>query len=1433
MGIGADFAGHTRTWFQATHRAPTQVQRDGWAAISSGEHALLVAPTGSGKTLASFLWAIDGLLTRHREGQGVRLLYVSPLKALNYDIERNLRAPLHGVRELMVEAGLDPPEIAVGVRTGDTSQSTRASILRRPPEILITTPESLYLLLTSVRAREILRTVETVIVDEIHAVASSKRGTHLVVSLERLEELTSKPPQRIGLSATVRPPQPVAALLGGLDGRGEPRPVTVVDASGSEGPGLDLRVEYLAGSAADEPPEGINAGRGFTEACRRVVDYVRSHRATLVFAPSRGQVEHMVQVVNEIAGTDLVQAHHGSIARERRRELELALKDGEVAGIVCTSSLEMGIDIGELDLVVCYGSPRSVSAALQRVGRSGHRVGAVRKGRILSPHPTDLLECAALAQGMVEADLEPVAVPDNCLDVLAQHVVSMVAVEPRRGEDLLSLVRRAKPFCELSDAQFENVLDMLEGRYSDERYRELEPRILRDTATGMLHPRRGARLLATTNGGTIPDRGDYAVRLDTGDSQSPKIGELDEEFTGDLARDRVPFILGASEWRMTRFDHSNVYVVPAPGEPAAVAFWNGEKNGRSTHLGRRVAALARSIGDDLGTPESLRERLVDASRLDDTGADVLMSWLAEQKDATGVVPGDRDIVVEWFHDEIGDLRIVIHSLFGYAVNGAWAHAIKPVLRDRFGNLDPQVTWTSDGVVLRLPLMEGDPDIKVLDRVTASNVGELLLGELADAPMYAWRFRESAQRALLLPRPSPVRRTPLWLQRQRAADLLSVVRRKEGFPIVHEAVRECYQEMWDVEGLRQLLRGIESGEIRRTVVASQRPSPMAAALDWTFAQAFREDGDRPRGECRAAFLALNRDLLAEILRVEELRELLDPAAVAPVLADLARTAEGRRARDPAELLAILTDQGDLDDYELAARCTDPDLAAGWISELARDGRIVRHATLRRWVAARDAKRTAASLLVRRTRWAGPVTLEELAVRYELDRDEAANLLDQQVQTGGLVAGHYLPGGTSREWCEPDVLARLHRRSLARARERIRPVPLQRWAAFVAERHVSGCPDAGSALDLLADIPLPVRAWEHGVLPARLEGFRPEDLDAACASGNFLWWGAGRGLVAVTRRTCGPAGWNLAGTGSAEEPGGVSGRIAAQLAQGGGWFATELAARPEVSVDDDVAADALFRLVWSGRAGTDMFGAFRWWVSHRPDDPGAPLPGRTGSDLLPGRWQAVSAHDGKADAAAVADALLDRYGVVTKASLRAERRHVRWVSVYQELRRREWRGEVVRGLFVDGLDGAQFARARTIDALRDRTPSGAPVLLAGADPANVWGRVVEVPGGRPDAWKARNAGSFIVTDAGNPVLLVGRWGRSLWPVGDPRHLQPQHVSLLSRLARWRGRTLRVEQWDAAPVAGSRGERLLAAAGYPSRGGTVPVPAATRQGALSRPA
>ena len=1454
----------TRQWFQDCFSAPTEIQRAAWPLISSGAHSLLLAPTGSGKTLASFLWSIDRLFTKPAEAPGVRLLYISPLKALNYDIERNLRLPLEGIRTLAEKEGVTLPEIRIGVRTGDTSASTRQSIVRRPPEILITTPESLYLMLTSPKARAIFQQVEWAIVDEIHAIAGSKRGTHLWVSLERLvEQHRHRHFQRIGLSATAKPVDSVAALLGGRDDDGSPRPVqrvlTTQIRKGGTRP-LDLEIEFLP--AAGENFPAAHAGPAFTKACEQITETVRAHTATLVFVPSRGLVEKMTKIVNENAGEDLVQAHHGSVAPERRQQLEQSLKNAEIPGIICTSSLEMGIDMGAIDCVVQYGSPKSTTAGLQRVGRSGHADGRVRKGRFFSPHPNDLLECAAVAADMSKEDIAPLTPPTLCLDVLAQHIVSIACTGHQSAgthttppptttppvpsqtlwtvEEILRLVRRAEPFAALSRPQIDNVVRMLEGGFADERFHELSPRLTHDKSTDLLHPRPGSQRLAILNGGTIPDRGEFTVRLETGERPAPILGELDEEFVGDLGRDQTPFILGSSTWKALRVDHSNVYVRPAPGEPAEAAFWKGERRGRDTYLGRHVAGLAAEIEEKLDDKDALHALLVNSCHLAPPSAQALEDYVRRQKKATGIVPSARAVPVEWFHDEIGDLRIVLHSLFGTGVNGTWAHALKPVIRNRFHNLDPQVMWTSDGIILRLPEMKDPPDLSFLQEIHAGNVHELLIGELADAPMYALRFRESAQRALLLPRPSPTRRTPLWLQRQRAADLLQIVRHKTGFPVMQEAVRECYQEIWDVEGTRSLLRDIEAGEITMPEVALPFASPFAHALEWAFQQEFGEAADAPRGECRAAFLSLNRELLAEVLHVEELRSLLDPAVIVEIQDELAWRSPRHKARSRADILALLADLGDLSTAEILERSTVTtktcDTTSGtvgpvvapqdWIKELAGQGSILLHPVTQRWVRAADANQRPISLALRHLQWAGPLTCTAVASRYKLSEKELLDLLLEQEGNGALISGHYLPDGHEREWCRPDTIQRLHRLSLARARAKIAPVSLPHYADFLKTLHLptkskdKDGPALQQAIDSLRNLPAPVSSWREGLLPARVGPLRPGSFDLAQSSGQFVWWGRGRGLAVVSQRgepprglygpeerarraahttsdtaqhnrkaavtaaparnaplpvscfdstvdstpdptpdpTSGPT-FDAASTldnedHTARNVHSVHSKVREILGRGGGWFASELAT--QIGVGTDEITEVLYRLLWQGVIACDGFASLHWWqevwlpetanwraktdvlsapgrwqdaqhaLQWRDTSPASPPP----TDSRPARRQSNKSRKIKAgfdDEAAyqVADDLLQRYRVVTKQAFTAERLDISWYPVFRELQRRERRGEVARGYFLQGLQGSQFAKSATIDALRDHTLSEEPCLLAGSDPVNLWGRFLPLP------------------------------------------------------------------------------------------------------------
>ncbi|MDQ3881348.1 MAG: DEAD/DEAH box helicase, partial [Chloroflexota bacterium] len=894
------FSPATRAWFEGAFEKPTRAQELGWAAISRGRHTLLHAPTGSGKTLAAFLWCLDRLFTEPPapRDRRCRVLYVSPLKALTYDVERNLRAPLAGIRRVAEARGAPLGEVRVASRTGDTPADARRAIVRDPPDILVTTPESLYLILTSA-ARDMLRAVEHVIVDEIHSLAGTKRGAHLALSLERLEELVARPPQRIGLSATQRPLEAIAAFLGGV---GPGREVEIVDAGARKR--LDLQVvvpvEDMSRLGELEDPAIAPGGPAAAPDARtsiwpaihpKLLELIRQHRSTLIFVNSRRLAERLAQRINELADEELVRAHHGSIAREQRIDIEEALKAGRLPALVATSSLELGIDMGAIDLVIQVESPTSVARGLQRIGRAGHQVDAPSVGRIFPKYRGDLLECAVVARRMHDGLIEATQVPRNPLDVLAQQIVAMCALDRWSVDDLHAVVRRADNFRDLSRESLDNVLDMLSGRYPSDEFAELKPRVVWDRTAGTVAARNDARILAVTSGGTIPDRGLYGVFLvgEAGE-RGRRVGELDEEMVYESRVGEV-FLLGASTWRIEEIGPDRVVVSPAPGEPGKMPFWKGDMLGRPAELGRAVGAFVREM-EHMATDDAV-ERLRTRHDLDDLAARNLLQYLADQREATGALPTDRSIVIERFRDELGDWRVCVLSPFGGRVHAPWAMAIEARLRERH-SVDVQTIWSDDGIAVRLPEADDAPlDATVL--VDPDEIDDLLMSQLGGSALFAARFRENAARALLLPRRRPGSRTPLWMQRQRSADLLSVASRYGSFPIILETYREVLRDVFDLPALKELLGGIRSRAVRVVSVETRSASPFAASLLFDYVGSFMYEGDAPLADRRAQALALDRELLAELLGADELRELIDPAAVADLELELQSLADSRRAR----------------------------------------------------------------------------------------------------------------------------------------------------------------------------------------------------------------------------------------------------------------------------------------------------------------------------------------------------------------------------------------------------------------------------------------------------------------------------------------------------------------------------------------------------------
>ncbi|HEX7496210.1 MAG TPA: DEAD/DEAH box helicase, partial [Candidatus Limnocylindrales bacterium] len=1129
----APFSPAVAEWFRSAFAAPTPSQAQGWPSIAAGRHTLIHAPTGSGKTLAAFLWCLDRLGREPRprtpSAPGtVRVLYISPLKALIYDVERNLRVPLVGIRMAAERMGEPIPHIEVGVRTGDTPADERRHLVRNPPDILITTPESLYLILTS-QAAEILRGVEHVIVDEVHALAGTKRGAHLALSLERLEKLTARPPQRIGLSATQRPVETIARFLGGIGpGRaGESREVAIVDAGSRKVLELSVRVPVEdMGNLGDLSPSGEGpSGPGSDSAAGpearhsiwpaihpKILELIREHHSTIVFCNSRRMAERLANKLNELAGEELVRAHHGSLAREQRVQIEEALKAGRLPAIVATSSLELGIDMGAVDLVIQVESPASVASGLQRVGRAGHQVGEPSRGVIFPKYRGDLLEAAVVAARMHEGAIEETKLPRNPLDVLAQQIVAMTVREPWPADELFETVRRAAPYETLTRDAFEAVLGMLAGAYPSDEFAELKARVVWDRETGRVEGRRDARTVAITSGGTIPDRGLYPVFL-VGEAGTPgrRVGELDEEMVYESRVGEV-IALGASSWRVEEIRPDRVVVSPAPGVPGKIPFWHGDGLGRPIELGRALGAFVRELEGDLGGGEGGRERarrrLLEHHDLDELAAQNVLGYLDEERDMAGHLPTDRRIVVERFRDELGDWRVVILTPFGGRVHAPWALAIEARLEERLAGA-AQTIWSDDGIAIRLPEGEaigpdandgasvGSGGLGGLLFPTADEVEDLVVGRLGSSAMFAARFRENAARALLLPRRRPGSRTPLWQQRQRSAGLLAVASRYGSFPIIVETYRECLADLFDLAALREVLGGVARREIEVREVETVAASPFAGSLLFDYLAAYMYEGDAPLAERRAGALALDRELLRELLGQEELRDLIDPAALADLELALQALAPERAARTVDALHDLLRRLGDLTSEEAAARIVEPPAAGEWLAALkgSRRAVVVRIAGEERWIAIEDAGRyrdalgvalpvgvpaaflgladdPLGSMVARWARSHGPFLADEPARRLGLAPARVEEVLERLLEAGTMLRGEFRPGGTQREWCDPEVLRQLRRRSLARLRKEVEPVDQAVLARFlpawqgvrpvtIAGQASDGMPAAGAA------------------------------------------------------------------------------------------------------------------------------------------------------------------------------------------------------------------------------------------------------------------------------------------------------------------------------------------------------------------------------------
>ncbi|MFD6815566.1 ATP-dependent helicase [Microbacterium sp. NPDC060132] len=1505
------FTPATQDWFRGAFTAPTPAQAGAWEAISAGKHALVVAPTGSGKTLSAFLWAIDSVFRERAEAPvdadsgRTRILYISPLKALGVDVERNLRSPLIGIGQSARRLGLAAPAVTVGVRSGDTTSSDRRKLVSDPPDILITTPESLYLMLTS-RAGETLRDVHTVIIDEVHAVAATKRGAHLAVSLERLDALRAahgneKPAQRIGLSATVRPLDEVARFLGGAD----PVEIVAPPASKTFELGVVVPMDDMTNPPPPPgaPPEAPGIDAEYTEVTgsvwphveEAIVDRILQNNSTIVFANSRRLAERLTGRLNEIyserigvalpdasvpaammaqagatAGADpvLAKAHHGSVSKEQRAQVEEELKSGVLRCVVATSSLELGIDMGAVDLVIQVEAPPSAASGLQRVGRAGHQVGEISRAALFPKHRGDVLHTAIVTERMLAGKIEAIQVPRNPLDILAQQTVAASALGAISVEEWFETVRRSAPFQSLPRSAYEATLDLLAGRFPSDEFAELRPRLVWDRDAGTLTGRPGAQRIAVTSGGTIPDRGLFGVFV-AGESTGARVGELDEEMVYESRVGDV-FTLGTTSWRIAEITHDRVNVIPAYGQPGKVPFWHGDGIGRPFELGEALGAFSREVSS--ASPEKAQQRLIEAG-LDEQARANLMAHLTEQREATGTLPTDRTLTVERGHDEVGDWRVILHSPYGMKVHAPWALAINARVRERLG-VEGSAVASDDGIIVRIPDAEAEPPGAELFVFDPDELEQLVTQEVGGSALFASRFRECAARALLMPRTNPNRRTPLWQQRQRSAQLLEVARRHPTFPVILETLREVLQDVYDLPSLRKLATAIGDRRVRLVETQPGQPSPYARDLLFGYVGAFMYEGDSPLAERRAAALSVDPALLGELLGTVELRELLDPDVIAQFEREAQRLDPERRVRGLEGVADLLRMLGPLDADEVSARL-DPDSTAGasaatLLDELigARRAIPVTVAGVARVAAIEDAGRLRdalgaalptgipvaflepvadplGDLVARYARTHGPFTTTAVATRFGLGAAVARHTLQRLETNGRLTSGYFLPtaagSGDDLEWCDTEVLRRLRMRSLAAIRGSVEPVSPEAYARFLPDWQHLGRPLEGidgvlTVIEQFAGVPIPASAWESLVLPSRVRDYSPAMLDELTAAGEVIWSGHGTlpgrdGWVSLHPVDLAP--FTLPEPDAEIAADSLEARLLDALAAGGAYFAAQLKDMSGAENEQSVL-EALWALTWSGHVTNDTFAPIRSLLAggsqaHKVKRRAPRARTYRGMSLtrtaprptsIGGRWSLLPAieTDAARRATVTAGLLLDRYGVVTRGAVQAEGVPGGFAQAYRVLAGFEEAGHCRRGYVIEKLGAAQFAASATVDRLRTYAgladpPPRTAVTLAATDPANPYGAALGWPkldgvSHRP----GRKAGGLVVLVDGALVLSLERGGRTvLCFTDDPEVLRAATADLAATARDRRLDTLTVEKVNGEGVYGTELAAALQEAGF----------------------
>lgn len=1462
-------------WFQEKVGAPTPPQVLGWPSIAAGNNTLILAPTGSGKTLAAFLACLDQLWKEQRKAKGVQLLYISPLKALNNDIFRNLHFPLLGVQEMATKRGEKLPSISVGIRTGDTTTQERQKQLRKPPDVLITTPESLHLLLTS-KGRDILGDVRWCIIDEIHVLCPNKRGVFLAILLERLQRLAAGPGfVRIGLSATQRPLEEVARYLGGLSYSKEqglvPRPVNIIDAGQRKQ--LDLQVISPVERFGPLAEKSI-----WPSIYRYLHEQITNHRSTIIFANNRRSVERITTAINEVheeasqaqvaesAAQDAAfcRAHHGSVSLEMRRQTELMLKEGRLAAVVSTASLELGIDMGAVDLVCQVESSGNIARSMQRVGRAGHLVGGQSKGRLIPKTLPDLVEQAALAREMAHGQVEQLHIPNGCLDLVAQQIVAMVAVESWHVPDLYALFRQAYPTRDLTPEAFENVLEMVSGRFPAEAFQELRARITWDRVHNQLHALPGSKQLALVNGGTIPDTGQYAVYI-TGTTS--RIGELDEEFVFERRVGDV-FTLGTSPWRIETIETDRVTVSRAEGMPATMPFWRGEKIGRSADLGQAMGRLIDETVERLAQDQhAAKAWLQKECHLDGNAAENMVMYLRRQIEVAGMVPGQKAILCEAFRDQVGDWHLAILSSLGSRFHLTLRFALESLWQEQFG-YQPYCLHHDDGLLLRL-VDQGDPPLELLRQLDPATVEARVLQELADSALYAIRFRHNAARAMMLPINSPQKRAPLWLQRLKSRNLMQIARQHPRFPIVLETCRECLHDHLDVDGLVDILNKIKAGDIQLVTRRDATPSPFAAQLLFGFTAAFMYDYDKVELHGEGSKASIDKSLLDQLITPEAYDHLLDPRAVDQVEKRLQGV--GMLPRTAEELFEWIRKLGDVRDDEV------PQEVSPFIAELNEQGRLVRWNVPQRdesrWILKEDEPNYEAMSLLSSSSVAPTestvaasqrilhrflhthalVGVDDVLQRYPLPRLWVEDALKSWARSGSAVQLESWGDTPTVLYSSPNNLDQVQRSSLALRRKEIPTVSpttfahfVQRWQGRHPATQTGGPEGLRAALERLQGLALPRDLWEQTILPSRVPGYQTRWLDDLILSGEWCW-------------VCFPDAVQTESTEQKIECANITFLRRDQLVHyhapihesplstiestvhdllhsRGAMFLVDLASASNLQPSQ--VKRALWRLADLGLVTNDRFDVLRRFESDMQQTSSAPARASLRSmrqsrvQLPEGRWALISWGQPDAEKRALfqVQLLLERYGIVSRDLAQLDSTLLPWRVLYEVLSRLELAGEVRRGYFVEGLSGAQFALPEAVEQLNTvsklSTPTEPMVLLHAYDPANLYGPSAPLGWPYPQNVSAdtatgipwtRRTSNWLITQSGRIILAIESGGKRLWPAPHATNEQLfDAIQVLPEMLKsGHGTDLRgklvVEEWNGSSVSISLARPYLEAAGF----------------------